>query len=236
LVLAIVLTIALCSGGGDDDDQSAGARPTATESPENGGDGEDTPEPTAEEEEDAAAALEDLSGAYGGVSAQVMYEFTSISGGESTASTMTLYSDPPNARTDYEDPSTGETTSLISKGDQSFVCTPGQCFAYPVGAAANPIPFVSQYAEPGAINSIAAGVAGVDVQTTQEEIAGIDARCFHLASAGADLTWCFSDDGLLLLGASRSADAEFEMRATQVNRNVSDADFEPPFPVTEFPQ
>ena len=162
LVVAIVLIIALCSGGGDDDDQSAGARPTATESTENGGDGEETPEPTAEEE-DAAAALEDLSGAYGGVSAQVTYEFTSISGGESTSGTMTLYSDPPNARTDHEDAS-GETTSFINKGDQSFVCTTGQCFAYPAGTVVSPIPFVSQYAEPGAINSIAAGVAGVQAR------------------------------------------------------------------------
>ena len=236
LVLAIVLIVALCSGGGDDGDQSAGGLPTATESTEDEGGGEETSEPTTEQEEDAAAALQDLSGAYEGATARVTYDFTSLSFGQSTTGTMILYSDPPNARTDHKNTSTGETISFISKGDQSFVCTEGQCFAYPVGAAVNPIPFVSQYAEPGAINSIVAGVAGVDVQTTEEEIAGIDARCFHLASAGADLTWCFGDDGLLLLGASKSADVEFEMRATEVNRNVADADFEPPFPVTEFPQ
>lgn len=235
LVIAIALIIALCSGGGDDGNKSAGARPTATESTENGGDGEETPEPTTEREEDAAAALEGLSGAYAGASARVTYEFTSTTGGETTNSTLTIYSDPPNSRTDFEDTSGGETTSFINQGDSTFICSGGQCFSYPAGGAVNPVPFVSQYAEPGAIERIAAQ-AGVDIQKTEEEIAGINARCFHLSEEGVAVTWCFSDDGLLLLGASKSADAEFEMRASEVNRNVSDADFKPPFPVTEFPQ
>lgn len=229
LVLAIVLIIALCSSGGDDDDQSAAGSPTATQSPQDGGGSEVTPTPTAKE--DTAAALADLSRAYEGVSARVTYDFTGISVGANTTGTMTIYADPPNARTDHLNTSTGETTSFIQRGDQSFVCTSGQCFAYPAGAAVNPIPFVSQYAEPVAINRIAAASAGIDLQTTEEEIAGFQARCFHVTNEGTEITWCFSDDGLLLLGASRSADAEFEMRATQVNRNVSAADFEPPFPV-----
>lgn len=236
LVIAIALIFALCSGGGGDDkDQSAGARPTATESTEDGGGGEETPEPTTGQEQDAAAALQNLSGAYQGASARVTYEFTSTTGGETTNSTLTIYSDPPNSRTDFKDTSGGETTSFINRGDSTFVCSGGQCFSYPAGGAVNPVPFVSQYAEPGAIEQIAAQ-AGVDVQRTEEEIAGINGRCFHLSEEGVALTWCFSDDGLLLLSASKSADGEFEMRASEVNRNVSDADFEPPFPVTEFPQ
>ena len=80
---------------------------------------------------------------------------------------------------------------------------------------------------------------GVEIDTFQETIAGESADCFSVSGSfegeSGDAEWCFTDDGILLRFAGTFADeGEFRLDATAVSRDVSDADFEPPYPVTEF--
>ena len=235
VVIAIILLIALCSGGGDDDDDSGGddqgSVPTATA---DGGGGDETPEATDDSGDDSAAALEQLSASWGDASGKIVYEFKTSTGGTDSTTKMTYYIDPPNSRTDFEDES-GEVTSFIQQGDKTYVCSAGSCFSYPGGGGVNPIPFVGDYAYPDAISDTVAGLGGVEIDRSEDKIAGVDVTCFKVEVAGSETGWCFSDDGLLLLSSTKSAGSGFEMRATEVDTEVSDADFDPPFDVVEIP-
>lgn len=71
------------------------------------------------------------------------------------------------------------------------------------------------------------------------EIAGIDGRCFRITpTAAAELLtgeaeFCFSEEGVLLLASATTEDGTFELRAVEVSGDVSDGDFEPPYPISE---
>ena len=231
VVIAIVLLIALCSGGGDDDNGSddQGSAPTATT-----GGGDETPEATDDSGDNSAAALEELSARWGDASGKIVYEFKTSAGGSDTTSKMTYYIDPPNSRTDFEDGS-GEVISFIQQGDKTYVCSVGSCFSYPGGSGVNPIPFVGDNAYPDAISDRVAGLGGIEIDRSEDEIAGVDVTCFKVEVAGSETAWCFSEDGLLLLSSTKAAGSEFEMRATEVDSDVSDTDFDPPFDVIEIP-
>ena len=236
VVIVIILLIALCSGGGGDDDDDSGSDdqgnvPTATA--DDGG-GDETPAATDDSGDDSTAALEELSARWGDASGKIVYEFKSSAGGTETTSKMTYFIDPPNSRTDFEGED-GEVTSFIQAGDRTYICSAGSCLSYPGGGAINPIPFVGDYAYPDAINETIGDLGGIEVDRSEDEIAGVDVTCFKVEVAGSETGWCFSDDGLLLLSSSRTAGSEFEMRATEVDTDVSDADFEPPFEVIELP-
>ena len=61
------------------------------------------------------------------------------------------------------------------------------------------------------------------------------ATCFSYSVAGAESETCFSDEGLLLYLHSGSAGSSFTFEAKSASTDVTDADFEPPYPVTELP-
>jgi hypothetical protein len=226
-----MVLVAACSSSDDDDEDDDGGdnTPAATEST----DGDETPD--ASDEEDAASLLESLTGESGEVVAKVAYDFTTTTNGTASTSSMTIYSRPGESRTDIVDTDSGETTSFISTADATYLCTGEQCIGYPAGGGVNPVPFVSQYANPSAITQLVASYRGVDIDQSEEEIAGLDATCFSVAQGGTTVSWCYGDEGLLLRSATESATGSFVMEATEVDLEISDEDFEPPYPVTTIP-
>ena len=79
----------------------------------------------------------------------------------------------------------------------------------------------------------AAEAQGIDVSRSSESIAGTDANCFSGNDNGDVGKFCFSDDGLMLLSENGSADgSSSSIKATSFSSDVSDSDFEPPYPVT----
>jgi len=230
-LVASLLMMAACSSDDDDEEDGDGdSSPTATESTD---EGDETPDAT--DREDAASLLEALTGESGEVVAKVAYDFSTTTDGTTSTSSMVIYSRPGESRTDLVDTDSGETTSFISTEDATYLCTGEQCIGYPAGGGVNPVPFVSQYANPSAIAQLVAGYRGIDIDQSEEEIAGLDATCFSVAQAGTTVSWCYGDEGLLLRSATESATGSFEMEATEVDLEVSDADFEPPYPVTTIP-
>ena len=61
------------------------------------------------------------------------------------------------------------------------------------------------------------------------------ANCFTYSLAGAESETCFSDEGLLLYLRSESAGSSFTYEAKSASTDVTDADFEPPYEITQVP-
>ena len=105
------------------------------------------------------------------------------------------------------------------------------------------IPFLGLFAQPEDLTeTIEEITAGLDVDRSQRTIAGEKGTCFSVSGSiqgeEGSAEWCFASDGLLLLfaGSSSGADGgEFRLEATKLDRKVSDADFKPPYPVTQLP-
>ena len=108
-------------------------------------------------------------------------------------------------------------------------------------------PFLDEFINPDALTASITDsiddVMGFEFDTFQETIAGESADCFSMSGSfegeSGQAEWCFTDDGILLrIAASMLAEdgevGEFRLDATAVSRDVSDADFEPPYPVTDL--
>lgn len=229
MLAALTLTLAACGGddddGGGDDGGNGTEVPTETEDTGGDGGGDDGGGNSGD------ADFGKLSSGWQDVEAKVTYDYTTTDSSGTSTTTMTYYNSPPNSRTDFEDES-GEVTTFIQTEENSYICSQEQCLATP-GAGVNPFPFFSSFA-PEALE-VYSGIAGFDTDSGEEEIAGISAKCFSLEQSGVSLKWCFGDDGILLLNSTESAGSGFEMRAIEISTDVSAADFEPPYEVSEIP-
>ncbi|MDP9237195.1 MAG: hypothetical protein M3P30_07345 [Chloroflexota bacterium] len=74
------------------------------------------------------------------------------------------------------------------------------------------------------------------LEKSSRTIAGMEADCYRAKDNQTDeiSTACFSRDGALLY-AKNEGDTASEIVATQITGTVSDADFDPPYPVTDIP-
>ncbi len=138
---------------------------------------------------------------------------------------------------------TGDLTMIVTE-ETTAVCSAGTCFAIAGPDSANALPpFLGDFIDPAALtDSITGSITGMEINSFQETIAGESANCFSVSGSfegeSGDAEWCFTDDGILLRFAATfeedGEEGEFRLEATAVSRDVSDADFEPPYPVTEF--
>ena len=240
LALSVALLAAACGGGGEEEGKTPAAKesPTAEGSPT----GQRTPaagQTATSGGGDTGKELKELSADWGNITAKVTYDFTSTAGGQTTETRMTFYSRPPDSRVDYSADSQGEVI-FIQAGDKAYVCTANQCIATPSESTSNPLPFFGDFADPDSIDEAVGDVLGVDIDEFDDKIAGQDAKCFSASGSftaeQGKATWCFADDGLLLLSAFEGGTSgNFRMEAVEVDRKVSAADFEPPYPVTTIP-
>lgn len=238
--LVALLAAMACDGddGGDGDQApAAGETPAADEGDEadegNGGDGGE-----------GLGDLEALAGeAAEGVTAKVTYSVTTEADGDTFEGEWVLVQRPPDSRIEIASTEGGEESRvvIINAGGDSYLCTAGggeeTCLA--AGSAETEAGAAALDPLFDAPREIAEDVADVGlVETSQENIAGVDATCFTLSSGLASLgegEICFSDEGLLLRLQSDVAGTTSVMEATSVDMNVTDADFEPPYDVLEVP-
>ena len=246
LVAALALVVALLAACGSD--SKGGKTPTSDETPEatdtpdnGGGDGGD-----GGGGEEVLSDLEALVGDFEAITGSVTYSITSEdASGSTTESEWTILQRPPDYRYEFSDPSSPDSgkTIIISSGGDTFICsdTPvgeGICLKSADSQAdAATAPLAALFGAPQAVVNAAASASGVDVE--HRSIAGLNANCYtvneNLAGEGNKYEACFSDDGLFLFSQTVSSGQTYTIEATAASTNVSDADFEPPYAVTDIP-
>ncbi len=237
-----LVAAAACTSGDDDDDGNDNGDPTATMDAADGDDGDDD-----SDGDDSLASLSSFGSDYDSYTGKVTYDITDFSTGDSAGltgiSTMSIYQKGASSRFDISSPD-GDII-FISTPDASYLCSGGSdCLQYAAdnqnaGAA------VSAFSGLFSADAITGGIDdipdGVDFDVTSETIAGLDATCFKYsgdldATAAGDESgeFCFSDGGLLLRLGFESAGVSSSFEATSASEDVSDSDFDPPYPVTDL--
>ncbi len=181
--------------------------------------------------------------------AKIVYDLSSTFGGKPHG-TWTLIQRPPDFRMDVVTIQDGDTelvaTAILVDGEGTVcgrigdigTCTPvSSDEAKSQKEALSPAFNVPQ--------AMAEETEKFEVLKVEERtIAGESARCFSVTSDQVGLLFhegeiCISDDGLLLVlkdfVTAAQFTREFIIKATEVNRTVSDADFEFPFPAPDRP-
>lgn len=242
MIAALTLVLAACGGDDDDDDSGDdGGEPTATESTDGGDDdsGDDDSGDDDASGGDGRSALEEL--AASGEDATGVVTYTIVTEGQPDSS-WKVYSAGDKSRFDVI--SDDGNIISITTPEASYSCTEsggeGVCFEGEGDTGSNP--FAGLFTAYGSIDAVDnyLGLYGdSNVDTSTEEIAGVDAECYAISG---DLTgdegtikWCFSENGLLLLSSYDLDSGDFEMKATDFSQDVSDSDFEPPYDVTDIP-
>jgi len=225
LILAM-FTLFLAVACGGDGEESGIATPTAGGSP-----------PAS----DITNELEALGTQWEQTVAKVSYNVTSTSDGTTDESSLTLYRRPPNWRMDISSSGEGDVI-LIATGTALYWCGAelgaNQCLSY------DPSEFdASATLEMFDPTATGLNLSGQNVARSEQTMFGESATCFSVTSTTEESTseseWCFASDGILLQFASTSDDpasGNVTVEATNVNRNVTEADFdfEPPYVVTPY--
>jgi hypothetical protein len=234
LVLSFVVISSLLAWacGGDEEEKPAAPTAPAATSP-----ADETPEavetPQAQEGDGEFSDLADKF-------AQSTFKATYTLGGEGgvTEGSMTWYKKGDRLRMDFEGEAEGQQMSaiFIMLPDKSYLCTEipdiaegGSCYA-------------TTGTEGEGVSEMAAELQGTladpDVEivsTSSRKIAGEDAKCYtvRLPEAEGESEICLSDDGAPLSTKETVEGAGSSMEAIEFSRDVSDSDFEPPYPVSE---
>jgi hypothetical protein len=74
------------------------------------------------------------------------------------------------------------------------------------------------------------------LSTSSRNIAGEDAKCYTVSAPDiqGQAEMCLSGEGVPLYAKETAVGAETTMEATDVSRDVSDSDFEPPYPISDI--
>jgi hypothetical protein len=251
LLLAIFVLISslflwACGGGNNEDSGAAPtAQPTArgaAETPESGETPEAVESPEAVETPEAqqdGGQFGDLARAFGDAEFKATYQLSGTDPSGAFEGTMVWYKKGDNLRIDFESEVEGEQISatIISGPDQSYLCTEipgmgegGSCFASSDSTGEGPEAIVSD------LESALTDPSVEVVSTSSRQIAGEDADCFTIRSPEfqGDAEFCLSQDGVPLYGKGTDPDGtESSLEATDFSHDVSDSDFEPPYPVIE---
>jgi hypothetical protein len=225
--------LAWACGGGEKEEPGAATAPAATSPASKTPEAKETPKT-----QEGGGEFGDLAGRFGKATFKVTYDLSSGSGEQGFTGTMTLYKKGDNLREDFEGESGGEKTSatFITTPDKSYVCTEvpemgegGTCFSAPSEPGQGPTEIVADLEK-------ALTDPNVDiVSTSSRKIAGEDAKCYTVRSSEleGESELCMSDEGVPLFSKSTVEGAEMSLEATDFSRDVSDDDFEPPYPVSE---
>jgi hypothetical protein len=248
VLLAVALLFALlaaaCDGDGDEGEAPEAAEtPAAGETPAaNGGDEDEDGDDGDGAGGEGLQELEALAGEAAGVTAKVTYSVSTDIGGEVTEGEWVLVQRPPDSRFEISSTEGGEEfrTIIISAGGKSYLCTS-------VAGAETCLATEADTEETALLDplfnipeELAGEAEDVDlIDKSERQIAGLDATCFTIRSGLVTLgegEICFSDDGLLLYLQGESDGDSFSFEATSASTDVTDADFEPPYEITELPE
>ena len=249
-----LLALALVACSGDDDDDDGGddadstATATATSSDGDGGDDADGSSDDGDSDGDdgdnadgdGAEAFGELLQRFGDAEFRVQYQMTAESAdGETFSGLVTWYrSSDGRVRFDFEsDPDSAEEFSMISivTEEGSYLCTGllggNSCFEFGAGGGIGiPDPSAPILAEVERLEDL----QGLG-DTSRREINGVDATCVEIDEEGSVGEACFSDGGVMLLVDVESPDGNTRMEFLDLSEDVSDEDFEPPYPIQSFP-
>jgi len=220
-------------GGGGEEEPGAATDPLATspagETPEAG--------KTPESESDTGQ-FKELADRFKNATFKVTYKISGSATQEGADGTMVWYKKGDNLRVDISGTFQGEKMSavLITRPDQSYLCTQtpetgegGACIATPgeTGQGADQV-----------ISGLEEALADPNVEiagTESREIAGEGAKCFTIgpSESEGESEVCLSSEGVPLLSKATLAQGEMVLEATDFGRDISDSDFEPPYPVSE---
>jgi outer membrane lipoprotein-sorting protein len=229
-VLAIAL-IALSACGGASTTTTAGATTPAATSAAAATQAASTPAPAASTA--SGPSILDLLKAGKATTYKATYKWSITAGGQTQTSEQTWYYKAPNSRFDFS-AGPGATFSVFSLADGTYLCTNagGQAFCQKsAGQAAfgqNPAAdFALQLqGDPSKFNASFTG---------SQTIAGQQAQCYSVKSvaggAFADVSSCYSANGIPLKTTINSQGTTLVMEATAFSATVTDADFKLPGPV-----
>jgi hypothetical protein len=228
LIVSFVLTssvLAWACGGGGGEKPSGPTAPAAT-SPAG-------KTPTVGETPQAQAGGGELSGLadkFGKVTFKVTYQ-VSTGGATPTQGSITWYKKGDNLRMDIAGGILGQQVSsiLIIRPDTSYICSEGSCFK-PPAIAGGYSALVTQFEK--ALTDPSVNV----LSTSSRNIAGEDAKCYTVSGPDTkgQAEMCLSGEGVPLYVKEIAVGTETTMEATDVSRDVSDSDFEPPYPVSDI--
>jgi hypothetical protein len=228
-----------CGGGGEEKPSGptapaatspAGKTPAAGETPTVG----ETPEAQA-----GGGEFSGLADKFGKATFKVTYQLSG-GGAAATQGSMIWYKKGDNLRMDIAGEVAGQQGNviLIILPDTTYYCTSapemgesGTCFSAPSEAGQG----VSQTAAD--LEKTLTDPNLEVVSTSSRSIAGEDAKCYTVRSPDieGEAELCMSGDGVPLFSKETVQGAETTMEATDFSHNVSDSDFEPPYPVSAMP-
>jgi hypothetical protein len=235
---AALLLMAACGGDEDEEEDDGGdSQPTATETADGG---DETPDGSDDGGDDAAADLSALAQNYEDFTGVISYETEGF--GDGSFASLKVYKGENASRVDYE--SEGRTGTIITTQDALYLCGEGSCIKYPTGdASLDPTAGLTALLSAESVAEIFGDIPeGVEVEESSEEIADVDATCYtysgdidETASGDESGAICVSESGLLLRLKFSGGGGGGQFEATEATDEVSDDDFEPPFPVVELP-
>jgi len=231
LIVASSMLAWACGGGGDNKSptQTSPAGPTAAagETPQSGG----TPQ--------AGGQFSGLSARFAQANFKATFDVKSTGGTQGDfAGTMIMYKKGDLLREDFQSESGGQTTTAtyITTPDKSYVCSPATqagesdtCYSAPVQPGEGAGQIVADLEKVLTASSLQV------VSTSSRNIAGEDADCYTIRSSDleGDAEICLSKEAVPLYTKSTAQGAESTLEATAFSRDVSDSDFQPPYPVTD---
>jgi len=241
LVAAAALLVALLAACGSDsgggktpkagETPSSGNTPASDQTPADGGGDGNGDTGVKELERLASEAAGDFTG-------KITYGITTEAGGQTTEQEWTLAQRPPDSRFEIVSNEGGQEsrTIVIQTAEKSYVCT--SAGGSEACLASDQTDQYTGLFDP-IFNAPESIVQDIDTlglgDQSERDIAGMHANCFSYSLAGAEWETCFSDEGLMLYLKSGAAGSSFTYEAKSASTDVTDADFEPPYPVTEIP-
>jgi hypothetical protein len=252
-VLAVAAFAAACGGDGDDDDAGGDGEPVATattaagDDGDGGGDDGEGEDGGTDNGGDGGSGSNDdfIDAAENFQESSFKAEFDVSDPGQVGLSDFTMYKDGPDRlRIDVTSTQQGETFAaiLITTADGTNFCLrEAGAFGAILGIDEGEGVCLTNDPTRGALGSVADFEGTIEslrndanLEVTTDEIAGKDAFCATVAAATPDATEesdvCLSPDGELL----RVESGGFAIEATAVSE-VSDSDFELPYPERDFP-
>jgi hypothetical protein len=169
-----------------------------------------------------------LADKFGKATFKVTYQ-VSTGGATPTQGSITWYKKGDNLRMDIAGGILGQQVSsvLIIRPDISYICSEGSCFEVPAiaGGYSALVTQVEKALTDPSVNVLS---------TSSRNIAGEDAKCYTVSGPGIEgqAETCLSGEGVPLYAKEMALGVETTMEATDVSRDVSDSDFEPPYPVS----
>lgn len=232
LIVASSMLAWACGGGGDNKSptQTSPAGPTAAAG--------ETPQPAGTPQA-AGGQFSGLSEKFAQANFKATFDVKSTGGTQGDfAGTMIMYKKGDLLREDFQSESNGETTTAtyITTPDKSYICSPATqagdsdtCYSAPTQPNEGAGQIVADLET--VLND-----SGLEiVSTSTRNIAGEDTDCYTVRAPEleGDAEICLSKEAVPLYTKSTAQGSESTLEATAFSRDVSDSDFEPPYPVTD---